>query len=214
MEFLKFIFSLGVVIAIFGFIWGFLNIGYSILRGQNKNIGETYLLKGLKYFFMVNVIFLFCYESNNFNINQLVISALILLTYFLGKLQNQQQKKQLFKFVANGIPLMNTQFNLKAEIGVISFAILSFALFFSYPFLAENNFSNWMYENITSIEKTPFFGFIFKIIGAFFIWNIFSKMFSSFGLIASKQNGSNQNDSFEDDNQDKEDKFDDYEEIK
>lgn len=214
MDFLKFIFSLGVVIAIFGFIWGFLNIGYSLLRGQNKNIGETYLLKGLKYFFMVDVIFLFCYESKNFNINQLAISALILLTYFLGKLQNQQQKKQLFKFVANGMPLMNTQFNLKAEIGIISFAILSFALFFSYPFLAENNFSIWMFENITSIEKTPFFGFIFKIIGAFFIWNIFSKIFSSFGLIANKQNSFNPQDSSENNNQDKEDKFDDYEEIK
>ena len=118
MEFLKFIFNLGVVIAIFSFIWGLLNIGYSLLRGQNKNIGETYLLKGLKYFFMVDVIFLFCYESNDFNINQLVISALILLTYFLGRLQNQQQKTQLFKFIANGMPLMDTKFNIKAEISI------------------------------------------------------------------------------------------------
>ncbi len=211
MEFLKFIFSLGVVIAIFGFIWGLLNIGYSLLRGQNKNIGETYLLKGLKYFFMVNVIFLFCYESNNYTTNQLIISALILLTYFLGKLQNQQQKKQLFKFVANGMPLIDTQFNLKAEISIITFSLLSFVLFFFYPEFANSNFSVWMFESINSINATPIFGFIFKVIGAFFIWSIFAKMLNSFSLLATKK-------SFEahepiDDKKNNDD-FDDYEEVK
>ncbi len=205
MEFLKFIFSLGVVIAIFGFIWGLLNIGYSLLRGQNN------LLKGLKYFFMVNVIFLFCYESNNYTTNQLIISALILLTYFLGKLQNQQQKKQLFKFVANGMPLIDTQFNLKAEISIITFSLLSFVLFFFYPEFANSNFSVWMFESINSINATPIFGFIFKVIGAFFIWSIFAKMLNSFSLLATKK-------SFEahepiDDKKNNDD-FDDYEEVK
>ena len=56
MELINFIFRLGVVFAIFGFIWGIIQIGYNLLRaGSKKSIGEDYLIKTVKYFFLVDV---------------------------------------------------------------------------------------------------------------------------------------------------------------
>src|SRR5215217_3518452 len=52
-EFLNLAFSLGVVFAIFGFLWGILNMILTLLRGARpKTIGEEYLLKMVQYFFL------------------------------------------------------------------------------------------------------------------------------------------------------------------
>lgn len=185
MEFLNFIFRIGVVFAIFGFIWGFIQLGYSLLRGKNNNIGETYLIKTIKYFFLVDVIFLFGIESLELNINQLLIIALILLTYFIGKLQNQQEKKQLFKVVASGLPLPNKHFNLKAEIAIIIVSISIFISFIFYPEYAENKISVWFHDSIINIETTPIFGFIFKVIGFIFIVTLFMKFITSINMMIS-----------------------------
>lgn len=213
MEFLNFIFRIGVVFAIFGFIWGFIQLGYSLLRGKNNNIGETYLIKTLKYFFLVDVIFLFGYESLELNINQLLIIALILLTYFIGKLQNQQEKKQLFKVVASGLPIPEKHFNIKAEIAVIIISVTIFITFIFYPQYAENKISVWFHDSIIDIETTPIFGFIFKIIGFIFIVTLFMKLLTSINMMISGKKimtrESNNTDQKRND-----DDFDDFVEIK
>ena len=153
MEILNIIFRLGVVFAIFGFIWGFFQLIYMLLRGRNtQNIGEAYLVKAIKYFFLVDVTFLFTMDSNEINVNQLIITCLVLVAYFVGKLQNQQKKMMMFQMVSNGMKQDLNKFNLKAEIGVIVFAVLFFVGFIFFPEYAKNPLSIWFHQNILDID--------------------------------------------------------------
>jgi len=207
MELINFIFQIGVVFAIFRFIWGFINIGYSILRGKNNNIGEAYLIKTIKYFFLVDVVFLFGYESLQVNINQLIIAGLILLTYFLNKLQNQEEKGQLFKAVGQNLPIPKKHFNFKIEVVLIILSLSIFIGFIFFPEYAENKVSISFRDSIKNIQNTPIFGFIFKIIGFIFIVTLFLKLFKSLNMILNRKripiNRAKENN----------DKFDHFEEI-
>ncbi len=211
MELLNFVFRLGVVFAIFGFLWGILQLGYSLLRvGKQRNIGEDYLIKTIKYFFLVEVTFLFGYESFELNVNQLITTALILLTYFIGKLQNQQNRISMFKVVANGFPKNDVKFDLKAEIAVISISILIFIGFIFYPNFAQNPISMWFHDSIIDIENTTVFGFIFKVIGFIFMINLIMKMVNALTLLLSGKASLQSNNTTKEEDPNK---FDDFEEL-
>jgi hypothetical protein len=216
LEILNIIFRLGVVFAIFGFIWGFFQLIYMLLRGRNtQNIGEAYLVKAIKYFFLVDVTFLFTMDSNEINVNQLIITCLVLVAYFVGKLQNQQKKMMMFQMVSNGMRQDLNKFNLKAEIGVIVFAVLFFVGFIFFPEYAKNPLSIWFHQNILDIEKAAILGFIFKVIGFFFLVNIIMKMINAFTLLLSGTPivQSSASTTFQNEKPKKEDDFDDYEEL-
>ncbi len=220
MKYLELAFHLGVVFAIFGFLWGIVNLLLSFVRmGRKKTIGETYLLKFVQYFFLVDVTFLFCLESETSNfllMNELIAAALILILYFSGKLQNKQRQSQLFQMSGlNNMPngLFESNFNLRAEIGVIIAAIAIFTAFIFEPEWARNPISVWFYDSILDIEDTPVFGFIFKVIGFFVLLGILIKLANGFSYLLSggplvtveKRMKNRQNK--------KEDDFDDFEEI-
>jgi len=211
LELINFIFRIGVVFAIFGFIWGFINIGYSLLRGKNNNLLEAYIIKVIKYFLLVDVVFLFGYESFQLNINQLLTIALMLLTYFVSKLQNQQEKRQLFKVVGQNLPIPKKHFNFKAEVAIIIFSLSVFVGFMFFPEYAENKLSLWFHDSIIDIESTPIFGFIFKVIGFIFIVTLFSKLLTSLNMMFSRKKNNDINNDIE--NKEDVDKFDDFEEI-
>ncbi len=217
MEILNFIFRLGVVFAIFGFIWGLINLGIRLLTiGRQRQTTEVYLLKAVQYLFLVNVTFLICYnkdiEGLDYN-RQIVFGAIILLMYFLGKLQQRQNKQMMFKIYTQGMIQTDFGFNLKAEITVITVAISTFILFCFYPQWAVNPISLWFQESILNIEDTPIFGFIFKIIGFFFLMNIIMKVVNSVMMLVSGRAFENKNPNSN--NEDRNDNhFDDYEEIK
>ena len=82
MELLDFIFRLGVVFAIYGFLWGLIEIAFKILTAQRqRTLIEIYLLRTIKYVFLADVTFLFCIDGNSANMivkNQLIFAALIL----------------------------------------------------------------------------------------------------------------------------------------
>ena len=107
MELFQFIFRLGVVFAIFGFIWGLINLLIMLISaGRKRQIGEIYIVKAVKYFFLVDVTFLICIngEFTSFNAtSQLVFGTIVLLMYFTGKLQNSQSKQRMFQVATNGI---------------------------------------------------------------------------------------------------------------
>lgn len=214
-KFLDLAFRLGVVFAIFGFLWGIFNLIFSLLRmGRKKTLGEHYLLKFIQYFFLVDVTFLFCIESETSSLlllNELVVAGLILILYFVGKLQNQQLRSSFFQLRAAGLPPMPQLFNQRAEIIVISLAIGTFVAFIFFPDYARNPISNWFYTSILDIEDTPVFGFIFKVIGFFVLLGISIKLVNGFTYLLSgapafqvKPPNSNRK---------KEDDFDDFEEI-
>lgn len=214
MELLNFIFRLGVLFAIYGFLWGLIEIAIGILSaGRKRSIGEVYVLRGLKYFFLADVTFLFCIEgvtSSMMFTNQLIMAGIILFTYFIGKFQNNQNKMLFFNMMGPGIPKQVNTFNARAELIVIGLALLIFFGFNFFPEYASNPLSLWFFDSIVNIENTPVFGFIFKIIGFFFLLNLFSKMTSGFAFIFSGQAFKSANIG---NDQDEEDRFDDFTEV-
>ncbi|MDG1148043.1 MAG: hypothetical protein P8N52_07040 [Crocinitomicaceae bacterium] len=214
MNLLDFIFRLGVVFAIYGFLWGFFELGIRIISsGRQRTIGEVYIFRAFKYFFLVDVTFLFCLKSIHSDmvvVVQTVFAGLILLTYFIGKLQKNQKQSILFKFAGAGLPQKESGFHLKYEIPLIVGALMVFTLFWFYPLYASNPISIWFHESIIDIENTPVIGFIFKVIGFFFLLNLIFKMA---GAIAFVLNGGKLSATNNNENNDDTTHFDDYTEV-
>ena len=215
MDLLNLIFRLGVLFAIYGFLWFFIELGLTFLRaGRQKTIGENYLIKSVKYLFLVNVTFLFCLDLNKNDVSfyNAMPSAIVLVTYFIGKLQQQQQRVQLFGQLNAQIPQTN-DFNLKTEIILIVASIALFIGFLFFPQYASNNIANWFKSSILDIESTVIIGFIFKIIGFFFLLGMIMKMFNAINYIISGKPVVDIKTNFQSNSKKDEDKFDDFEEI-
>ncbi len=217
MELLNFIFRLGVLFAIYGFIWGIFELGIKLLSsGRTRTLTEEYLIKAIKYAFLVDVTFLFCLDLDHENISMynLTMAALVLLTYFIGKLQNKQNQLAMFKMMGNGMPTPSNNFNIKAEIGIIALSIAFFVSLIFIPEIAKNPISIWFHESILNIEDTPIFGFIFKVIGFFFLVSMLVKMLNAIMFLISGRPIVQATSSFQNfQNKKKEDKFDDFEEL-
>lgn len=214
---LDFIFRLGVVFAIFGFLWGMIDLGLRLLTSNRpRTLVETYFIKAIKYLFLAAVTFLFCFgdlDKHMIVSYRVVLAGLVLLTYFIGKLQNSQNRVALFQMMGNAIPKgPNSSFNMKAEIGVICGALALFTVLWFFPWLASNGVTRWFHDSILSIENAVFFGFIFKVIGFFFILSMIFKMVGGFTFLLNggKKPGPTNNgiDEGTGDND-----FDDYEEV-
>ncbi|MDX1444862.1 hypothetical protein [Lishizhenia sp.] len=187
MDTLNFIFRLGVVFAIFGFIWWIINAGISLLRGvAPKSQVETYILKLIRYFFLVDVTFLFCVyqEDGMINYPRLVVAGGVLLMYFLGKYQNAEVRNAFVQLQGR---LMNRgggeTFNKKTEGIVILLSLGFFILFIIEPSFSQNPVSNWFYNSILNIEDTPIFGFVFKVVGFFFMVSILLKLVNGIQML-------------------------------
>lgn len=218
MELMNFIFRLGVLFAIYGFIWGIFEIGISLLSaGRKRTVSEEYVIKAVKYIFLVDVTFLFCLdlEKENISIYNLTMAGFILLVYFMGKLQNKQNQLAMFQMMGNGgIPKTVNNFNIKAEIGVITLALSTFIVFIFLPEFAKNPISIWFHESILNIEDTPIFGFIFKVIGFFFLIGMLVKMLNALMYLLSGKPLVQASSSFQRfDKKKKDDDFDDFEEL-
>lgn len=190
MEVIHLIFKIGVLLAIYGFIWFFINLLISLATGgRKKTIGEVYFSKGVKSIFLVNVLFLYGLDDgqNEIDLFNMIVSGLVLLLYFIGQMQkNEQQAAMMEKYsnILRGIGA-NSRFNKKAEIIVLSLSLLFYASLFFLPDFAKNPIALWFYETVTGIEKTPLIGFIFKVIGFFFLLRILVKIFNGFTFLIS-----------------------------
>jgi hypothetical protein len=206
MEILGLTFQLGVFFAIYGFIWFFIDLGIKfITSGAVKSELSNYLVKGVKYLFLVNVIFLFSVSDTEAKIElrALVPVMLILFLYFVGKFQKNQNKNIFLSRM--GIQSNAVQFNSRYEMVLIMLSLLVFILFILEPSIAQNNIAKWFKITIIDIETTAIIGFIFKIIGFFFLLDILTKTMNAFQFIiariVSKAPSKNK------------DKFDDFEEV-
>lgn len=220
MNLLNFAFLMGVMFAVFAFLWGFVRLSITLLRPKHfeRSIMEEYSIKALQYFFLIDVTFLFCLNHNNSGYilpYELYTGAMILVVYFVGKLQNRQKRSMLFKAsIGESMKFLTPVFNLKAEIGVILFGIGMFVFFIFYPDFAQNPISNWFYESIIGIEEAPFIGFIFKVIGFFILLSILNKLINGvFYLISGKPLVTTQMYVNDETKKDDPSKFDDFEEL-
>lgn len=220
MQIIELIFKIGVLLAIYGFIWFFINLLISLLSGgRKKSIGEVYFSKGVKSVFLVNVLFLYGMDSSQNGIDwfNMIISGLILLLYFIGQMQkDQQQAAMMDRFSGMLSVVSKTRFNRKAEIIVVSVAFVVYASLFFFPEFAKNPIALWFYEQVTGLEKTPIIGFIFKLIGFFFLLGILLKITNGIMFLISGKPFMNVTGSFKAGNSRKEndDEFDNYEEVK
>ncbi len=190
MDLLDFIFRLGVLFAIYGFLWGLIEIGlWMLASGQNRSMLQVYFIRAIKYFFLVNVTFLFCIQGEGsamVQINQVIFAGIILLTYFIGKLQRNQTRSAFFRIAGRagrGLPMAQNNFNMRYEVVVIALSLIIFAAFWFYPAFSMNPIAFWFKDSILNIEDTPVFGFIFKVIGFFFLLNLIFKMAGAFGFV-------------------------------
>lgn len=220
MNLLNFAFLMGVMFAVFAFLWGFVRLSITLLRPKHfeRSIMEEYSIKALQYFFLIDVTFLFCLNHKNSGYilpYELYTGAMILVVYFVGKLQNRQKRSMLFKAsIGESMKFLTPVFNLKAEIGVILFGIGMFVFFIFYPDFAQNPISNWFYESIIGIEEAPFIGFIFKVIGFFILLSILNKLINGvFYLISGKPLVTTQMYVNDETKKDDPSKFDDFEEL-
>ncbi len=220
MNLLKFAFLMGVMFAVFAFLWGFVRLSITLLRPKHfeRSIIEEYSIKTLQYFFLIDVTFLFCLHHNNSGYilpYELYTGTLILVVYFVGKLQNRQKRSTLFKAsLGESMKFLTPVFNLKAEIGVILFGIGMFVFFIFYPDFAQNPISNWFYASIIGIEEAPIIGFIFKVIGFFILLSILNKLINGvFYLVSGKPLVTTQMHVNDDVTKDDSSKFDDFEEL-
>lgn len=217
MELINLIFRLGVLFAIYGFLWFFIELGLKLLiGGRKRTLGEIYLIKTVKYLFLVNVTFLFCLEQLDepgFQVNYLSLapSFIILMVYFLGKLQQKEQRIQLMTNFTQG--LNDVPFHRNWEIGLLVVSALAFVGFVFFPQYAENGISRWFQRSILDIENTVLIGFIFKVIGFFFLTGLFVKMLNALNFIISGKPMVNVRTSMGTKKNPSDDSFDDFEEI-
>lgn len=220
---LGFIFELGVLIAIYGFLWFFFELAIRLLlAGRKRSIIEIYSIKAIRYFFLVNVVFLFCMEVGHPRLNQttmLSTAGLVLVVYFIGKFQNSRTQRMNIQMMRNGMNMSNTplgnalnpRFNSKAEIIVIAIAVACFVGFIFLPDLAYNPVSLWYGENIKELSDAPIFGFVFKVVGFFFTVSLLFRMASGLTFLVS--GGASRNRNRPNRNNDSNDGFTDYEEV-
>jgi hypothetical protein len=208
-EFIALIFRLGVVIAIFSFIWGLIKMGLAIARaGLPLTYPITIVMKVIQYLLLAEVTILFCESDQGGDYGHTLTAGLILLMYFIGKVQNMQ-----FKFAI--IQIQGARFksqtppNMKVEFGVIALAMCFFAYLIYHPEIAANNLSVWFHDSIKSIEITPIFGFIFQIVGFFFSLTILMRMVNAISRILSGKSFGHSADNQSNNDQ----SFDDFEEI-
>ncbi len=214
MEFINLIFRLSVVLAIFSFIWGLLRFGLTILRGGvPMSYPMNLALKAIQYFLIVAVSIIFCSQDLNNSTYTIIVTGLILAMYFIGKVQRMQFKR-MFVQVQGMNMLNNFKPNLKLEFGIVILSLGLFTLMVMNPSYAVNNITTWFYTTIVDIEKTPIFGFIFKVVGFFFMITILMQMMNAVTFILSGK-AFDKNAQQNDDQNKPEDpfKFDDYEEV-
>lgn len=178
---LALLFKLGVRFAIFNFIWFFLELAHKMLTGMRPPfLAEQYILKGLKYILLVNITFAYCleYAPNEptyvLNWQKLLPGGLILMLYLLGKFQKQQEQLQFLG--AFQMPVQQRPYSKNLEILLLVLAAFTFTGLYFFPYLSENGISHWFESNIRSLEKAFLLGFIFQVLGFFFVLSVFFRL--------------------------------------
>jgi hypothetical protein len=217
LDLINLIFRLGVLFAIYGFLWFFIELALKLLiGGRKRTLGEIYLIKTVKYLFLVNVTFLFCLEQQDEPVSQvnyvsLVPSFIILMVYFLGKLQQKEQRIQMMTNFTQG--MQEVPFNRQWELVLIIMSGFAFAGLVFYPQISENTVSHWFQRSIVDIENTVLIGFVFKAVGFFFLIGLFFKMLNALNYIISGKPMVNVRTGFSNKKGANDDSFDDFEEI-
>jgi hypothetical protein len=170
-------------------------------------LAEFYLIKAMKYALLVGITFTYCLDfapiqpTYVLDWQKLVPGGLILMLYLLGRFQKQQEQIQLFARFQ--MPMQQRPYSVKLELSLLFFAAQVFVLLYFNPHLTEIALLQWFERNILSLEKAFLLGFIFQVLGFFFVVGVFVRLLKAFRPKPPQQNSTPQ-----DPNQ-----FTDYEEV-
>ena len=183
-EALGFIFDLGIVFSIFGFVWGIMQFILKQLLGSSSKSSEvtTYLLRITKYFFLVSVVassvwFKFDAEDNlqleNLNKFFLILGVVVMGLYLLGKLQKRSMMAQFSKnpMLSNLI----TKIDPKVERFLLAGSLLYFVACLWNPEMVTNSVIVWFREVIKSLQEAFLIGWIFYIAAFVFLVSTFMR---------------------------------------
>lgn len=173
--------------------------------------------KTVQYLLIADVAIIFCTNNPNGNLSTSITTGLILLMYFIGKVQNMQFKAMMSIQIQGRALTEGVKPKMALEFGIVALAMAVFGFLLWKPEFAENAISSWFYKNIVDIEDTPIFGFIFKVVGFFFTIGMLLRMFNALSMIFSGRAFGRNRDN-DDQNQDRnnnrqDNHFDDYEEV-
>ena len=109
--------------------------------------------------------------------------------------------------------MQEVPFNRQWELALIIVSAFAFAGLVFYPQISENIISTWFQRSIVDIENTVLIGFVFKVVGFFFLIGLFFKMLNALNYIISGKPMVNVRTGFSTKKESNDDSFDDFEEI-
>ncbi|MBU2018474.1 MAG: hypothetical protein KJ941_02405, partial [Bacteroidetes bacterium] len=157
METLQLIFRIGIILGIFGFIWGLFRLALILLFPAFSKLPQSsYLIRAIQYVFIVQTTLLFCYDQNShlsLKDGSIGITALLLLFYFISKLDRRKKQNVMFQFIKNGQELSKDNYSKISEWGLIGLGTFFFILCLFKTELIYNPITIWFQQTIIGIEK-------------------------------------------------------------
>ena len=194
MIFLEHLFNLSIVIVIFNLVWGILvKLPEILLTGLKPSKPINYILSGLKYFLLSNLIYVdtinsiqkSVMSSYQSNITYL-LGGVILSLYLAGKLNKKKSMLSLIssigfnsKFKHNKSYLEKLKYeNLIAGISIIIYtASVGFPIF--GKIMTLNPLNIWFNNTIQGLYQAPLLKGIFGVFGLFFMISTFQNGIST-----------------------------------
>ena len=194
MIFLEHLFNLSIVIVIFNLVWGILvKLPEILLTGLKPSKPINYILSGLKYFLLSNLIYtnsLNSIQESAMSINQANITYLlggfILSLYLAGKLNKKKSMLSLISSIG-----FNSKFKhnksylekLKYENHIAGISIIIYTASVGFPIFGEimtlNPLNIWFNNTIQGLYQAPLLKGIFGVFGLFFMISTFQKGIST-----------------------------------
>lgn len=226
MKALEYIFYLGIISAVFRFLWAFFIGLLVILKGSTrKGIFEAYLLKLIKYFLLVSLIGKFSLkfsqgENTAVSLSYIILGGVIIFMYMVGKNEKKQTLLSIQRQFGQMFSNISNSYNARLEWLIIGLSMAYFVMSIIMPQILANPVTNWFEKTITDIYTTPVIGWIFKLIGLFFLIRILLKGFNAIRILVTgreypdmKSDASFMFSQFNQKEDKKEEAFDDYEDV-
>jgi hypothetical protein len=165
-------------------------MGLKILSPPAKRQGkqaEVYVLRIVKYFLLVSVTanYILAYQTESGekgSVSHIVIGAIVLALYLLGKLQNRTMVSQLAKNAMFG-RFYSPPLDIKVERFLLLGSVVYFVACLLLPWMVDNFVINWFTESVVSIYEAAIIGWIFKIIAFFFLITIIMRAANVIGAL-------------------------------
>ncbi|MFT5600279.1 MAG: hypothetical protein ACI9N1_000513 [Flavobacteriales bacterium] len=193
MDYLKYIFYLGIVYVVFSMIWFFIAKIPNLILSSNRQetLWEGYILKTVQYYFIASLTilkaseYMISVDNSSNDVIYFLVGGIILYLYLYGKYERVKQ----FAGIKAGISMMRGKpvSNISPEQQnkytphLIGITIIFYIIALKYPELVVNKINIWFLSSINDFYNIIIIGFILAIIGFFFMISMVSKGITATG---------------------------------